>query len=90
MDFVVYGVDGLWAFEVQNSARVRSRDLRGLRAFSGGLPRGAGSALVPRDRAAGDPEGIRCEPCGSYLDEDAGRDGRTARAFGLTRSAPIT
>jgi hypothetical protein len=29
----VYGSDGFWAIEVQNSRDVRPRDLRGLRAF---------------------------------------------------------
>jgi hypothetical protein len=33
VDFVVYGSDGFWAIEVQNSRDVRPRDLRGLRAF---------------------------------------------------------
>ena len=30
---MVYGPDGLWAIEVQNSRDVRPQDLRGLRAF---------------------------------------------------------
>lgn len=33
VDFIVYGPDGFWAIEVQNSRDVRPQDLRGLRAF---------------------------------------------------------
>lgn len=33
VDFVVYGSQGFWAIEVQNSRDVRPRDLRGLRTF---------------------------------------------------------
>ncbi|MGH7563484.1 MAG: ATP-binding protein [Gemmatimonadota bacterium] len=33
VDFVVYGPEGFWAVEVQNSRDVRPQDLRGLRAF---------------------------------------------------------
>ena len=38
VDFVVYGEQGLWAFEVKNSATVRGSDLRGLRAFCEDYP----------------------------------------------------
>lgn len=38
VDFVLYGPDGFWAIEVQNSRRVRPKDLRGLRAFREDYP----------------------------------------------------
>ena len=66
VDFVVYGEDGLWAFEVQNSARVRSRDLRGLRAFLEDYPE-AQARLLYRGSERLEIQGIRCEPCGLYL-----------------------
>ena len=66
VDFVVYGEDGLWAFEVQNSARVRSRDLRGLRAFLEDYPE-AQARLLYRGSERLEIQGIRCEPCGPYL-----------------------
>jgi len=38
VDFVVYGPDGFWAIEVQNSGQVRPQDVRGLRAFLSDYP----------------------------------------------------
>lgn len=38
VDFIVYGSDGFWAIEVQNSREVRPEDLRGLRAFQEDYP----------------------------------------------------
>lgn len=66
VDFVVYGEEGLWAFEVQNSAVVRNRDLRGLRAFLEDYPE-AEARLLYRGGERLDIRGIRCEPCGQYL-----------------------
>ena len=66
VDFVVYGEDGLWAFEVQNSATIRERDLRGLRAFLGDYPE-AQARLLYRGAERLVRQGIRCEPCEPYL-----------------------
>ena len=66
VDFVVYGDEGLWAFEVQNSATVRNRDLRGLRAFREDYPE-AEARLLYRGSERLEVQGIRCEPCESYL-----------------------
>lgn len=66
VDFVVYGEEGLWAFEVQNSAAVRVRDLRGLRAFLEDYPE-AQARLLYRGEERLEVQGIRCEPCESYL-----------------------
>ncbi|MDE2660055.1 MAG: DUF4143 domain-containing protein [Acidobacteriota bacterium] len=66
VDFVVYGEDGLWAFEVHNSIRVRNRDLRGLRAFLEDYPEPQ-ARLLYRETERLHIEEIRCEPCGPYL-----------------------
>ncbi|MYA07026.1 MAG: ATP-binding protein [Holophagales bacterium] len=66
VDFVVYGEEGLWAFEVQNSGSVRSRDLRGLRAFLEDYP-AAQARLLYRGDERLEIQGIRCEPCEEYL-----------------------
>lgn len=58
--------DGVWAFEVQNSARVRNRDLRGLRAFLEDYPE-AEARLLYRGSERLEIQGIRCEPCEAYL-----------------------
>lgn len=66
VDFVVYGEEGLWAFEVQNSRSVRGRDLRGLRAFQEDYP-AAQVRLLYRGEERLEIRGIRCEPCEEYL-----------------------
>ncbi len=66
VDFVVYGDDGLWAFEVKNAGRVRGRDLSGLRAFVSDYPEAEGRLLY-RGEERLEVGGIRCEPCGEYL-----------------------
>ena len=66
VDFVVYGEEGLWAFEVQNSGAVRARDLRGLRAFLEDYPEAQARLLYRGDERL-EIRGIRCEPCEAYL-----------------------
>ncbi len=66
VDFVVYGEEGLWAFEVQNSTTVRGRDLRGLRAFLEDYPEARARLLYRGEERLG-IDGIRCEPCEAYL-----------------------
>lgn len=66
VDFVVYGDGEILAIEVQNSAVVRSGDLRALRSFVADYPesralllyRGSESLLI---------DGIRCLPVESFL-----------------------
>jgi len=38
VDFVLYGTDTFFAFEVKNSTRIRPEDLRGIKAFSDDYP----------------------------------------------------
>ena len=66
VDFVVYGKDGLWAFEVKNGVTVRERDLRGLRAFLEDYPEAQARLLYRGDERL-ETRGIRCEPCEAYL-----------------------
>ena len=66
VDFVVYGEEGLWAFEVKNAATVRERDLRGLRAFLEDYPEAEARLLYRGDERLL-MHGIRCEPCEGYL-----------------------
>ena len=66
VDFVVYGEEGLWAFEVQNAGAVRGRDLRGLRAFLEDYPE-ARCRLLYRGDERLEIHGVRCEPCEAYL-----------------------
>ncbi len=66
VDFVVYGPSGLWAVEVKHSAVVRSNDLRGLRTFREDYPE-AEALLLYRGRETLEVDGIRCQPCESFL-----------------------
>ena len=65
VDFVVYGKDGPWAFEVKNGATVRERDLRGLREFLEDYPEAEAQLLYRGDERL-EIRGIRCEPCEGY------------------------
>ena len=66
VDFVLYGADGIWAFEVKNADRVRPEDLRGLAAFGAEYPE-ARRVLLYRgaDRLA--VRDILCLPAADFL-----------------------
>lgn len=66
VDFVIYGEDGLWAFEVKNGVTVGERDLRGLRAFLEDYPEVEARLLYRGDERL-EIRRIRCEPCEGYL-----------------------
>jgi predicted AAA+ superfamily ATPase len=66
VDFVIYGPLGFWAMEVKHGATVRSKDLKGLRAFREDYPEAA-AMLLYRGRESLEIDGIRCEPCASFL-----------------------
>jgi predicted AAA+ superfamily ATPase len=66
VDFVLYGATGFWAIEVMNAARVRPRDLSGLRAFREDYP-DAKALLVYRGRDALEIDGIRCVSVEQFL-----------------------
>lgn len=66
VDVVVYGPEGLWAFEVKNARRVRPEDLRGLRAFGEDYP-SAERYLLYRGTERLLIDGVRCLPVGDFL-----------------------
>ena len=66
VDFVVYGVDGLQAFEVKNAGRVDAKDLRGLRAFREDYPE-AQAALLYRGQDRLRVGDLWCLPVDDFL-----------------------
>jgi predicted AAA+ superfamily ATPase len=66
VDFIVYGDLGFTAIEVQNSATVRSGDLRPLREFTADYPE-AKALLLYRGNEELLIDGIRCLPVESFL-----------------------
>lgn len=66
VDFVLYGEDGLWAFEVKNRQRIGPSDLRGLKSFREDYPE-ATLALIYRGRDRLLRDGILCLPCEPFL-----------------------
>ena len=66
VDFVVYGEPGLQAFEVKNTSRVQSRDLRALRAFRDDYPE-AETALLYRGRDRLRIDDVWCLPVEDFL-----------------------
>ena len=66
VDFVVYGGDGFWAIEVKNTARVRPKDLRGLKAFRADYPE-CTAALLYRGAERLRIDGVWCLPGEEFL-----------------------
>jgi predicted AAA+ superfamily ATPase len=66
VDFIVYGDLGFTAIEVQNSATIRSGDLRPLRAFVDDYPE-AQALLLYRGQEELLIDGIRCLPVETFL-----------------------
>jgi predicted AAA+ superfamily ATPase len=66
VDFVIYGASTFAAIEVKRSARVESRDLRGLKAFRDDYPE-ASAALLYLGREALMIDGIKVLPCETFL-----------------------
>lgn len=66
VDAVIYGPDGLWAFEVKNANKVRPEDLRGLRSFREDYP-AAKVALLYRGKERVVKNEILCLPCEDFL-----------------------
>jgi hypothetical protein len=64
-DFVVYGPEKLYAFEVKNTAVLRPKDFHGLAAFKIDYPQ-AQTALLYRGNAQSAPQGILCVPCDTF------------------------
>ena len=66
VDFVVYGPEGFWAMEVKHAARVRRKDLRGLRSFGEDYPE-ARRLLLYRGEERLMMDGILCLPVEDFL-----------------------
>ena len=66
VDFVVYGPGGLFAFEVKNSARIHSQDLRSLRAFKQDYPESR-ICLLYRGEDRLQRGDVLCLPCSEFL-----------------------
>ena len=66
VDFVVYGADGIHAFEVKNRIKIDSRDLRPLRAFQDDYPE-ATATLLYRGQERLRIDGIWCLPVDEFL-----------------------
>lgn len=66
VDFVVYGEDGIHAFEVRNRAKVDAHYLRPLRAFQDDYPE-ATAALLYRGSERLRVDGIWCVPVEEFL-----------------------
>lgn len=66
VDFVVYGGDAFYAFEVKNAPRVRKRDTRSLQAFREDYPE-CQTRLLYRGSEVLEIAGVRCLPCDEYL-----------------------
>ncbi len=66
VDFVVYGPDTFAAIEVKAAARVHSRDVASLRAFSADYPECEPRLLYRGDRRLV-VRGIPCVPCDEFL-----------------------
>lgn len=66
VDFVVYGEDGIYAFEVKNTSAVRPRDLKNLYAFKADYPQ-AELLLLYRGTERLKRDDVLCVPCEQFL-----------------------
>jgi predicted AAA+ superfamily ATPase len=66
VDFILYGADGLFAFEVKNSARIHPQDMRSLVSFLQEYPESKAWLLYRgKDRLM--KNNILCMPCEEFL-----------------------
>ena len=66
VDFIVYGPNEFYAIEVKNSARIRSEDYSGLKAFGEDYPK-ASRVILYRGKHRYEHDGILCLPCETFL-----------------------
>lgn len=66
VDFVIYGPDGIYAFEVKNTGRIRPQDLRSLKAFQEDYP-GSKTLLLYRGKERLKQQNVLCIPCEEFL-----------------------
>ncbi|MBI4050990.1 MAG: ATP-binding protein [Elusimicrobia bacterium] len=68
VDIVLYGNDGLWAFEVKNTQKIRPEDLRPLASFLEDYPQ-AQAILLYRGHEKLKRQGVLCISCEEFLRE---------------------
>ncbi|MCX6584475.1 MAG: AAA family ATPase [Candidatus Aminicenantes bacterium] len=66
VDFVVYGEEGFWAFEVKNSKKIHPADLRGLKTFAQDYPE-CTPVFLYRGEETLKIDQITCLPCEKFL-----------------------
>lgn len=66
MDIILYGNDGLFAFEIKNTDKIRPEDLRGLQAFQEDYPE-AELYFLYRGKEYLRRKNIFCMPCEDFL-----------------------
>lgn len=66
VDFIVYGEEGFWAFEVKNSKTIHPADLKGLKAFAQDYPE-CTPILLYRGEETLKNDHITCLPCEKFL-----------------------
>ncbi len=66
VDFILYGPEGIWAIEVKNTERLRSEDMRALRAFRDDYP-DSHALLIYRGTERLLRGEILCLPCEEFL-----------------------
>jgi predicted AAA+ superfamily ATPase len=66
IDFVIYGIDGLWAVEVKNTSKIRPEDLRSLRNFQEDYPESK-TFFLYRGNQRLLRQKILCLPCEDFL-----------------------
>lgn len=66
VDFILYGEDGLWAFEVKNVSKIYPEYLRALKSFKEDYPESTAIFLY-RGKERLKKDNIFCIPCGEFL-----------------------
>lgn len=66
VDFVLYGEDGLYAFEVKNVSKIHPEHLRGLKSFKEDYPE-SNAIFLYRGKERLKKEEILCIPCEEFL-----------------------
>lgn len=66
VDFILYGEEGIWAFEVKNAEKIRNSDMRSLHEFKSDFPESQLTYLYRgKDRLL--RGNILCLPCNDFL-----------------------
>ena len=80
VDFIVYGEEGFWAFEVKNAKKIYPLDLRGLKTFVQDYPE-CTPVFLYRGQETLKIDNITCLPCEKFLKELRANDHGTISPF---------